>query len=170
MAFSSAAGDWPCYRGPTHDGVSTDRITRQWTGSATNSLWTVFLTNGLSSFAVRGGWAYTQVAGDLDQNGLPHREYCIALSTTNGAMLWSTEVECQPLPLRMYTETGGQLTTDDGPKSTPSLDGDSVYVLSSYLKLWRLNATNGTVIWSTNLLVGYGGELISWKNAASPRG
>jgi outer membrane protein assembly factor BamB len=148
--------------------VSTDRISRQWTGSVTNPLWTVFLTNGLGSFSVRDGRAFTLVAGDVDPDGRAHREYCIALSITNGSILWSTEVEHQPLPVWLYTDTGGALTTDDGPRSTPTLYGDSVYVLSSHLKLWRLNATDGAVIWSTNLLEGFMGTLLGWKNSASP--
>jgi outer membrane protein assembly factor BamB len=43
-----------------------------------------------------------------------------------------------------------------------------VYVLSSKLKLMRLNAADGTVVWKTNLLAGYGGTVITWQNAASP--
>ncbi len=53
-------------------------------------------------------------------------------------MLWSTEVENWPSNLYPGFGVG---STDDGPRSTPTLDGDSVYVLSSYLKLWRLNVT-----------------------------
>jgi outer membrane protein assembly factor BamB len=48
------------------------------------------------------------------------------------------------------------------------VDGGSVYVLTSYLKLCRLNVTDGAVIWSTNLIQGFGGSVIGWQNAASP--
>ena len=41
-------------------------------------------------------------------------------------------------------------------------------MVSSYLKPSRLNATNGEVIWSTNLVVGFGAPVIPWQNAASP--
>ena len=51
---------------------------------------------------------------------------------------------------------------------SPALAGDSVYVLSSYLKLLRLNVTNGAVIWSNNLVSLYGSVVIAWQNAASP--
>ncbi len=163
--FGVSAADWPQYRGPSHDGVSTDRINRQWTGSATNALWYVQLTNGLTSLAVGDGRALTQVAGGFDGDGLPRREFCVALNATNGAVLWSTEVENWPSNLYPGFGVG---STDDGPRSTPTLDGDSVYVLSSYLKLWRLNVTNGAVVWQKDLRTLYGGSVIGWQNAASP--
>lgn len=163
--WNAAAGDWPQYRGPTHDGVSTERINKQWTGSVTNAVWRVHLTNGLTSLTVSGGRVFTQVASDTDEDGSPDKEDCIALSATNGSLLWSTEVEAQEFPLY---PGGGVGSSDDGPRSTPVVLGDSVYVLTSYLKLYRLNATNGAVIWSTNLVSGFGGSVIPWQNAASP--
>lgn len=159
------AADWPQYRGPNHDGVSTERINKQWTGAVTNPVWRVYLTNGLTSLTVSGGRVFTQVGKDTDADGYPDKEFCLALSTTNGAVLWSTEVEAAAAPL--YPD-GGVGFTDDGPRSTPIVAAGSVYVLSSYLKLHRLNATNGTVIWSTNLVEGFGGSVIPWQNAASP--
>ena len=161
----AAARDWPQYRGATHDGVSSERIIKNWIGPVTNAVWLVSLTNGLTGLTASGGRVFTQVAQDSDGDGLADKDFCIALSATNGSILWSTEVEVQGYPL--YPD-GGVGSTDDGPRSTPALSGDSVYVLSSYLKLCRLNATNGAVIWSTNLVGGFGGSVIAWQNAASP--
>jgi len=159
--------DWPQYRGPNHNGVSTERINKQWIGSVTNPIWRVFLTNGLTSITISGGRAFTQVASDLDMDGLAHTESCVALSITNGAILWSTQMDTSSNPL--YPDFGVTIGVgDDGPRSTPVVDGGSVFVLSSYLKLYRLNATNGAIIWSTNLLSGFGGSVIRWQNAASP--
>jgi outer membrane protein assembly factor BamB len=160
------SGDWPKLHGPNQDSVSTDRITRQWSGSVTNPVWLVHLTNGITSLTVSGGRVFTQVASDLDGDGFPHKEYCVALDATNGDVLWSTEVEDRPLPQYLYPNRG--VGDDDGPRSTPTVDGGSVYVLSSYLKLHRLNASNGAVIWSTNLVAGFGGSVIAWQSAASP--
>jgi len=164
LAFSALATDWPQYRGPTRDGVSTERINKQWTGAVTNSVWLTHLTNGLTSLTVGGGRVFTQVAQDSDEDGYGDKEFCIALSATNGAMLWATEVDSQSF---LYPN-GGVGFTDDGPRSTPVLFNGSIYVLSSYLKLYCLNATNGAVIWSTNLVDGFGGSVIEWQNAASP--
>ncbi len=158
MVFCRAGADWPQYRGANHDGISTDRINQQWSGSVTNPVWMVAFTNGLSSFAVSGGRVFTQVWRTT--NGAA-REVCLALSVTNGAELWSADVD------EAYYPNGG-VGTDDGPRTTPSVQGGSVFVLSSYLKLYRLNATNGSVIWQKDLLSLYGGSVIAWQNAASP--
>ncbi len=156
---SAAAGDWPHYRGPTHDGVSTDRIITNWSGSVTNPVWLVPVTNSFSSFAIRGGLAYSQVNRFL--NGT-NREVCVALSITNGTELWSRDLDDAYYPI----DTG--VGNNDGPRTTPSVDGDSIFVLTSYLKLYRLNATTGDIIWQKDLLALYGGVIEDNQNSASP--
>ena len=89
-AFTATAVDWPQYRGSTHAGISTDRITSNWSGSVTNPVWLISLTNGVSSFAVSGGRAFTQ--GRRDVNGL-NKESCIALNAQDGSELWSVTVD-----------------------------------------------------------------------------
>ena len=171
---TASADDWLQYRGPNHNAVSTEHINTQWTGSVTNPVWLVYLTNGLTSLTISDGRAFTQVGGDFTPSGsylLAHKEFCVALSASNGDVLWQTEIDAlgtsASLNPRLFPN-GGVGYTDDGPRSTPVVDGGSVYVLSSYLKLYRLNATNGAVIWSTNLVAGFGGSVIAWQNAASP--
>lgn len=156
--FAAAAADWPQYRGPTFNGVSTDRITREWTGSVTNPVWLVPVDYALCSLAVSGGRVITQGRRNI---GGVEREVCIALNVTNGTELWATEVDNADYP-------DGGVGPDDGPRTTPAIIGSSVYVLSSYLKLFRLNATNGSVIWQKDLLALYGGSVINYQNAASP--
>lgn len=158
MACLAAAGaDWTQYRGPNHDGVSTDRINKLWSGSITNPVWLVPVTNGPCSLTVAGGRIFTQIRRSIEA---VDKEVCVALSTANGDELWATTVDDA-----IYD---GGVGFDDGPRSTPSIDGDSVYVLSSYLNLYRLNATNGAIIWQKDLKVLYGSSVIGWQNAASP--
>jgi outer membrane protein assembly factor BamB len=156
--FPAKAGDWPQFRGPTHDGISTDRIVKQWSGSVTTPVWRAYFTNGLSSFAVSGGRAFTQVKRRLAST---NKEVCVALSVTNGLELWAT-----PVDNAIYPQGGVGL--DDGPRTTPSVNDGAVYILSSYLKLYRLNATNGAVTWQKDLRAIYGGSVIEYQNAASP--
>src|SRR5688572_4893282 len=90
--FAAAAGDWPQYRGPTHDGVSADRIQKRWSGSVTNPVWLVPLTNGITGLTVSQGRVFTEVAAAFDSFGQAHKEFCVALSAANGEWLWSTEI------------------------------------------------------------------------------
>ncbi len=155
---ASSAADWPQYRGAHHNGVSTDRITRQWTGAVTNPVWRIVLTNGLGSLVVADGRVFTQVRRTT--NGGP-KELCVALHAGTGAELWAV-----PLDDAAYPDGG--VGFDDGPRTTPAVEGGSVFVLTSYLKLHRLNATNGAVIWEKDLRTLYGSSVIDWQNAASP--
>ena len=156
--FTAAASDWPQYRGPAFNGVSTDRINKEWTGSVTNPAWVVPVDYALCSLAVSGGRVITQGRRNI---GGVDREVCIALNATNGVELWATEVDDANYP-------DGGVGPDDGPRTTPAILGGSVYVLSSYLKLFRLDAADGSVIWQKDLLALYGGDVINYQNAASP--
>jgi outer membrane protein assembly factor BamB len=154
--FRGSCGDWLQFRGPTHDGISTERIKTNWTGL--NPTWLVPVPNSLCGFVVSGGRAFTQVNREIN---LQPKEVCVALDITNGAELWATVLDDANYP-------DGFVGYDDGPRTTPSFDNGSVYVLTSYLKLYRLNATNGAVIWQKDLLALYGGTVIRFQNAASP--
>lgn len=150
--------DWPQYRGATHDGLSTDRLSRQWSGTATNPLWRVPLPFGISSFVVSQGRAFTLVKRSVAGTD---QEVCVALQAATGAELWAAPLENASYP-------DGGVGLDDGPRPTPAVSGEAVFVLTSYLHLYRLNAANGTTNWHKDLRSLYGGSVIGWQNAASP--
>jgi len=152
------AGDWAQYRGPNHDGISTESIRTNWGQVPPQQIWKVPLDRGLSSFSVSGGKVFTQVRRTI--NG-QDQEVCIALNAATGQELWAT-----PLGIASYPDGG--VGTDDGPRSTPSVDGNFVYVLTSYLRMACLDPSDGHVVWSRDLVADYGGTVISWQNAASP--
>ena len=158
LGVEVSAREWSQYRGPNHDGVSTDRIIKQWTGPVTNAVWRVFLGNGLSSLTAQGGRVFTQAT--RPSNGT-NFDTCVALNLTNGVQLWATPLEPASYP-------DGGVGYDDGPRSTPVVEGGAVYVLTSYLKLFRLNATNGAVVWQRDLRTLYSASVIGWQNSASP--
>jgi outer membrane protein assembly factor BamB len=156
--LTCAAADWPQFRGLNHDAISTDRILTNWTGAVTNPLWRIHLTNALCSLVVSGGKVYTQAIRPV---GGQRKEMCVALSATNGVELWATALDDASYP-------DGGVGFDDGPRSTPAVADGGVFVLTSYLKLYRLDPANGAVIWQKDLPSIYGGGVISWQNAASP--
>jgi outer membrane protein assembly factor BamB len=121
-------------------------------------LWKVRLDPGLSSLSVAGGRVLTMVRR---LHAGAETEFCVALHADTGAEVWAT-------PLGIADYPNGGVGDDDGPRSTPAIDGDRVYVLTSYLRLAALNAANGQVVWSQDLPAVYGSQLISWQNAASP--
>lgn len=152
------AGDWLQYRGPNHDGVSPEIIRTNWLVTPPRQIWKVPLDQALSSFTVSGSNVFTQVRRTI--NG-QDTEVCVALNADTGQEIWAT-----PVGMAYYPDGGVGL--DDGPRSTPSVDGNQVFVLASYLNLLCLGINDGHVIWSNNLTTSYGGTVIPWQNAASP--
>ncbi|HYT61187.1 MAG TPA: PQQ-binding-like beta-propeller repeat protein [Haliangiales bacterium] len=153
------AGDWPQYRGPNHDGISTETLRTNWSEEAPRQVWKIPLDPALSSFSVSGGKAFTQARRSI--NGQP-REFCLALNADTGAEVWATLLSDDAA---VYD---GGVGSDDGPRSTPSVDGNFVYVLTSFLKLLCLGADDGHVVWRRDLVAEYGSKMIGWQSAASP--
>lgn len=82
----SAPGDWPQWRGPNRDGISTDTgLLKEWPAEGPKAMWHVDSVGvGYSSLAVKDGRIFTQ--GDLD--GVEH---IIALDAKDGRTLWAIQ-------------------------------------------------------------------------------
>ena len=163
--------DWPQYRGPATDGSSPDAMSTTWdTTSPSFVVWTNgSLTNGFSSFAVSQGRAFAMFSKN-DGNGTL-LEYCAAVDAATGANLWATPIDNEPWDPSSDGDGGSGTApyyTGDGPRTTPSVNAGQVFALSGLLHLVCLNATNGAVIWSNDLVSAYGASTIPWDNGASP--
>jgi len=122
-------------------------------------VWRKAVSPAWSSITVSDGRAFTQ--GNRRINGAA-REVCIALNADTGVELWATDLD-----RAAYPDAGTGST--DGPRSTPTVEGDRVFVFTSYLKLYCLRADTGSVIWSRDFIAEFPGTaVIDWQNAASP--
>lgn len=158
-AAPTHADDWPQYRGPNHDGSSSETIRTNWSKKPPAVVWKKTINPAWSSITVSGGRAFTQVNRLV--SGEP-REVCIALNADTGAELWATSLDQAAYP---DAGTGSA----DGPRSTPSVDGDRVYVFTSYLRLFCLRVDTGDVVWNRDFIAEFEGtDVIAWQNAASP--
>ena len=154
---TAQAADWPGYRGPTGDGISTEKLNLDWAANPPKVLWRVPTNTGFSSFSVSGGKAFTQVVRVI--NAAP-REICVALDAATGKELWFAD-----LAVGKGYGGGGK---GDGPRSTPAVSDGVVYVLTPDLVLHALNAENGALLWSHDLIKEYAAHNIGFNSAASP--
>ena len=158
VAAGAADTSWFQYRGPNHDGVYAGSIRTNWTEQAPRRLWRRTAEPALSSFSIRDGRAFTQARRSSGGND---REFIVALDAATGRELWATDVDLADYP-------NGGVGDDDGPRSTPTLDGDRVYVFTTYLKLYCLEAATGHVVWQRDFPKELGASVVEWQNAASP--
>jgi outer membrane protein assembly factor BamB len=149
------AADWPHYRGLNHDGVSAEKILKTWPAEGPKVVWKAPLGLSFGSFAVSGGKAFCFIQRSV---GGEDKEVAIALDAATGKELWAV-----PLGKPTYDRQGG-----DGPRSTPTVDGNRVYFFGAYQVLTCLDAATGKQIWQHDLVSEFGGKIIRWNNAASP--
>jgi outer membrane protein assembly factor BamB len=164
-AVSVPAGDWTQYRGPNFDGSSSEKLEiSAWPSGGIKAVWRTPTRLGFASFAVAKGRAFTIVMEEVD--GV-NREVCLSLDGDTGKKLWS-----QVLNIAKYDGGGNSGTKEnkggDGPRTTPSSDGDRVYILDGRLTLHCLDAQNGSNLWTVNLVKKHKAKSIRWQNAAAP--
>ncbi len=170
-------GDWPQYRGPNHDGISTETIRTNWAAEPPKEVWKVNLGSAWSSFAVSGGRVFTQVRRLSE---MKQREFCVALDSQTGQELWATSLDAAQYPedSALWGQDGSVLggldepqtfrEADEGPRSTPSVDGDRVYVLTTFLRLVCLDSASGREQWSHDFIKTDGARNIPFYSGASP--
>lgn len=155
FSFSSVAaqaGDWPQWRGPNRDGISKETgLLKQWPAEGPPLVWKATgAGTGYSSLAISKGRIYTMgVRGD--------REYIIAFDVATGKELWARENGSR------YQDSRG-----DGPRGTPTIDGDRLYALGGNGDLSSLDIKNGKVVWTMNILTTFGGKNLKWGISESP--
>jgi outer membrane protein assembly factor BamB len=89
--------------------------------------------------------------------GLRGRESMVhSLNLADGAYLWSKSLGA-----------GGGNDRGSGPRSTPTIDGDRLYVLTERGDLWCLRQ-DGTEVWHRNILSDFNGSNITWLLSESP--
>jgi outer membrane protein assembly factor BamB len=163
LSAAALAGDWGQYRGPAHNGISTERIGR-WQESGPKMLWKVSMNAGFSSITVAEGIASTLV---LREHEGVQREFVIALDANTGKELWAA-----PLSVAKYDgggDSGAQNNNGgDGPRSTPTINDGKVYALDGKLVLSCFDAKSGEKKWTKDLVAEHKGKVVSWQNAASP--
>ena len=135
--------DWRQWRGPNRDGISLETgLLKQWSGDGPKELWRIPLGEGFSGVSISDGRAYTMfVKGD--------DEIVVCLDAGSGKEVWRHLDD-----YRFENRQGG-----DGPRSTPTVDGDRVYVVSAYGRLVALDAHNGKELWSHDFTKAFSSNL-----------
>ena len=156
LASQSPAGsspnDWPQWRGPDRTGVSKESgLLQQWPESGPSREWMISnLGAGFGSLSVQGDRIFVQ-------SQLGGRSTVASLNRADGGLLWS-------VPLG----SAGDNYMGPGPRGTPTVDGDRVYVLTENGDLAALAVIDGSILGQRNILRDFNGRNIGWLISESP--
>ena len=145
QSMSGTAADWPQWRGPNRSDVSTETgLLKEWPAGRPSRLWLFNKAgNGYSGPAIAGEKLFT--LGTRDR-----AEVLIALNAISGEELWTARVG----PI---LENGW----GDGPRGTPTVDGERVYALSGQGNLICAGVSDGKVLWQQSMQ-DLGGKTPGW--------
>ncbi len=149
---AQAEGNWPQWRGPNRDGISKETgLLKQWPENGPPLVWKAKGAGaGYSSFAITNGRLFT-----MGLRG--NRESVIAFDVATGKEVWAT-----PHGTSFRNDRG------DGPRGTPTVDGENLYALGGNGELSALDVRTGRIIWTMNVLKKFGGSNITWGISESP--
>jgi outer membrane protein assembly factor BamB len=149
---SIRADDWPQWHGPDRNNLSNETgLLKQWPPAGPPLVWSVSgVGAGYGSLAIRDDRIYLQGSAG-------GRSILYVLNRADGKGVWSKAIG-----------PAGSNDKGSGPRSTPTLDGDRVYVLTENGDLVCLKAQDGTAVWQRNILKDFGGRNIGWLISESP--
>jgi outer membrane protein assembly factor BamB len=143
--------DWPQWRGPQRDGTSDEAgLTTAWPEAGPPVAWRIPVGVGYSGVAVAGGRLYTL----WDEDG---SQFLFSLDAATGEERW-----------RHRLGPGFQHPYGNGPRSTPAVDGGTVYAAGTGGDLDAVDAASGRRLWRHRLAEEYGSRLPSIGYSSSP--
>jgi outer membrane protein assembly factor BamB len=154
LAATAVADDWPFFRGPYYNGISTETgWLADWPEAGPKVAWKADVGIGASSVVVAGNHVVTMGARNVQ-----NQDVVTCLDADSGRVIWQHAYACK-FDARQF---------EGGPASTPTLDDSRVYSLSFDGQLHCLDVADGRVVWRRHLVEDFGGRYSSWKYAGSP--
>ena len=134
LAVSSPAADWPQWRGPNRNGVTSENVSAAWPAEGPRLLWRASVGTGFSSISISQGRAYT-MGNTTNEDTV----WCFDAAT--GTNLWK----------HTYAAQLGPQWYEGGPGATPTVDSNCVFTISKWGDVFCLDAARGTILWQRDL-------------------
>jgi outer membrane protein assembly factor BamB len=160
LTAATPSGPWPTFRGPERTGIAPDTgLLQEWPEGGPKLLWqSRGAGRGYSSLAIAGGRIYTM--GDGPSTVQDKDEYLLAFDQRNGKQLWGTK-------LGPAWDKGSP--DWQGSRSTPTVDGERVYVITPHGDLVACQTRGGKELWRKNFKSDFGGKKgDGWGYSESP--
>ena len=154
ISLASGAADWPNFRGPNHDGISSETgLLKAWPADGPPLAWkSTGLGDGYSGVSVVKDRVYT--AGDNKDAG-----YVYALNLADGKQVWAAKLGKAGAP-----GWGGFA----GPRATPTIDGELLFTVDQWGEMVCLDIKDGKEKWRKNFTEDFGAARPEWGFSESP--
>jgi outer membrane protein assembly factor BamB len=151
------AEDWPEFRGKGRLGVWNESgILEKFPESGLKVLWRTPIKNGYTGPAVANGRVFvTDFSPTVGKRGV---ERALALAEKTGRILWAHE----------WDADYAGISWAYGPRATPTVDGDRVYVAGGGGALLAFDVATGKVLWQKHYGKDYGSDVTSWGYSSAP--
>ena len=152
IPLAANADDWPQWLGPNRDGLTAEtNLLTEWPADGPQETWRFEqMRSWLLGPAVACGKLY--ILGSRDGT-----EELLALDAEFGVERWSFAIDGE------YENGWG-----NGPRGTPTIDGDRIYALGANGTLVCLDRREeGALLWSVRMQ-DFGGEVPTWGYSESP--
>ena len=145
------AEDWPEVAGKGRLGVWNETgIIDKFPADGLKVLWRTPIKAGYAGPAVADGRVFVL---DWNETQKPRGiERAMALDEKTGKILWTQE----------WTADYRGISWPVGPRATPTVDGDRVYVLGADGKLFCLDVKTGAIKWKKDYAADYGADHLKW--------
>ncbi len=147
--------DWPQWQGPDRTAISQEKGLQQtWPDAGPALSWKI---DGLG-----GGDSTPSVADGriFGMSNLGEDEIVWALSEKDGSELWRVRIG------PAYQQEMNQ--SNDGPGSTPTIDGERLYVVGLNGDITCLQVKDGKTLWQRSMSEDFGGSIPRWSYRESP--
>ncbi len=153
------ADDWPEWRGRGRLGVWDETgILARFPESGLTATWRTPIHAGYAGPAVAQGRVFVTDAEHVKGNQVIER--ALALDERTGQIVWTHQWQTN--------YSGLQLVYAIGPRATPTVDGDRVYVLGTMGNLFALDVATGHVLWQKDFVKDFNASIPSWGITSAP--
>lgn len=137
LAAGAVTHDWLSFLGPTHNAIATEtKLLKKWPATGPALVWEFNRGTGYASPAISGErLVYLHRVGD--------EEVVECLRAEDGARFWQFKYPTA------YTDRYG---FNNGPRSSPVIDGERVYTFGAEGKLHCLKLQTGQIFWKRDLV------------------
>jgi outer membrane protein assembly factor BamB len=156
------AEDWPQWRGAGRLAIWNEtRIIDEFPDEGLKVVWRAPIRSGFAGPAVSEGRVFVlDWQEDPQSRTLDGIERLVALDEKTGSVLWTHEWATS------YRMLQGSYAI--GPRATPTVEGDRVYVVGASGVLRCVNVQTGNLIWTKNYIDDYDTSVATWGVSSAP--